>query len=134
MDVLTDPFAGIASNLERFADASAAFKRVRDLYESGTGAVRDRFARFMAGEVIDSSDPPCYPFIGMIKASPASNERRELSYGNLPSEGVFGTTQTRPDIFEEYYREQFELLQSNHNQPLWVGASDRPIPLTFVIE
>ena len=134
MDVLTDHFAGMATNLEAFDDASAAFERVRDLYEAETGAVRDRFTRFMAGEAIDGSDPSCYPFIGMIKASPTSNERRELSYGNLPSEGVFGTTLTRPDIFEEYYREQFELLQSNHNQPLWVGTSLRPIPLTFVIE
>ena len=134
MDAATDQFLGMASNLEGFDDGSAAFERVRELYESGTDAVRNRFKQFLAGEPVDGADPPCYPFVGMIKTSLSGNERRDLSYGNLPSEGVFGTTLTRPDIFEEYYREQFELLQSNHDQPLWVGTSNRPIPLTFVIE
>ena len=134
MDAKTNPFAGLAEDLEAFDDASAAFDRIRDLYETGTHTVRDRFARFMAGDTLEDTAAPCYPFVGMVKASPASVERRELSYGNLPGEGVFGTTLTRPDIFEEYYREQLELLLANHREPLWIGPSLRPIPLTFVIE
>ena len=137
MDAATNQFLGTASNLEGFDDGSAAFERVRELYECGTDAVRNRFKQFLAGEPVDGADPACYPFVGMIKTSLAGNERRDLSYGNLPSEGVFGTTLTRPDIFEGYYREQFELLQSNHDQPLWIGrykqhGSDPRS--TFVIE
>ncbi len=30
--------------------------------------------------------------------------------------------------------EQLELLLNNHEQPIWVGVSERSIPLTFVIE
>lgn len=58
----------------------------------------------------------------------------ELSYGKLPSAGVFGTTLTRPDIFRGYYREQLELLLRNYDSPIWVGTSKQPIPLSFVIE
>ena len=134
MDAGIDLFGSAADGLEAFDDAAAAFERVRALYETGTHEVRARFAKFLTDGSGDGSNPPCYPYVGVVKVSPAGSERRELSYGNLPGEGVFGSTLTRPDIFEEYYREQLELLLKNNNGPLWVGTSRRPIPLTFVIE
>lgn len=134
MDAQSDLLAGVAGDLETFNNADAAFERVRELYKTGTDAVRDRLARFLAGDAIDDTEAPCYPFVGVIKGPSESIERRELSYGNLPGEGIFGTTLTRPDIFEEYYREQLELLLANHGLPLLIGPSHRPIPLTFIIE
>ena len=48
--------------------------------------------------------------------------------------GTYGTTLTRPDLFQDYYREQIELLMRHHRVPVHVGVSDRVIPLSFVVE
>ena len=48
--------------------------------------------------------------------------------------GTYRTTLTRPDLFQDYYREQIELLMRHHRVPVDVGVSDRMIPLSFVVE
>ena len=48
--------------------------------------------------------------------------------------GTYRTTLTRPDLFQDYYREQIELLMRHHRVPVQVGVSDRMIPLSFVVE
>ncbi len=57
-----------------------------------------------------------------------------MDYWAVKRAGTFGTTLTRPDLFEDYYWEQLDLLLRNHNRPIMVGTSDRPIPLTFIVE
>ena len=39
-----------------------------------------------------------------------------LSYGFVAGPGTFQTTLTRPDLFSNYYLEQFRLLLKNHGQ------------------
>jgi AMP nucleosidase len=57
------------------------------------------------------------------------------SYGFVAGPGTFETTLTRPDLFANYYFEQFRLLLKNHgrNQEmlLEVGVSAQPIPVHF---
>ena len=131
---MTKLLKGAAHGLKAFTDASSALKRVCDIYDAGTDALRQRFDQFLAGEAITPEDAPCYPFVGIVIDPPDVDLGGEISYGILRSAGAFGTTLTRPDIFHDYYREQLELLLRNYNKPIWVGTSDRPIPLTFVIE
>ncbi|HOL36262.1 MAG TPA: AMP nucleosidase, partial [Rubrivivax sp.] len=38
---------------------------------------------------------------------------------------------TRPDLFGDYYLEQFRLLLANHGVPLEIGTSTQPIPVHF---
>ena len=45
--------------------------------------------------------------------------------------GIYETTLTRPDLFANYYREQFTLLLQNHGGPIEVGMSRQPIPIHF---
>ena len=45
--------------------------------------------------------------------------------------GTYETTLTRPDLFGNYYLEQFQLLLRNHNVALEVGTSSSPIALHF---
>ena len=54
-----------------------------------------------------------------------------LSYGFVAGPGTYETTLTRPDLFANYYREQFSLLLRNHNGPIEVGMSKMPIPIHF---
>jgi AMP nucleosidase len=43
----------------------------------------------------------------------------------------YETTLTRPDLFGNYYLEQFKLLLRNHGVALQVGTSAQPIPVHF---
>ena len=54
--------------------------------------------------------------------------------GALSDAGTYGTTLTRPDLFQSYYLEQIGLLLRNHRRPVVVGISDKPMALPFVIE
>jgi AMP nucleosidase len=54
-----------------------------------------------------------------------------LSYGFVSGPGTYETTLTRPDLFANYYLEQFRLLLKNHNVSLEVGTSAQPIPVHF---
>ena len=62
------------------------------------------------------------------------NSGRTLSYGTVREPGSFGVTVTHPELFRSYYLEQIGLLMENHKVPVWVGVSDRQIPLTFALE
>ena len=45
--------------------------------------------------------------------------------------GRFETTLTRPDLYANYYLQQFNLLLDNHGVELEVGTSNQPIPVHF---
>jgi AMP nucleosidase len=45
--------------------------------------------------------------------------------------GRYETTLTRPDLFADYYLDQFRLLLENHDCELEVGTSTQPIPVHF---
>ena len=125
---------GKVTELASFTDVEAALARIAEIYERGTAAIRARFAGFPGNADTPPEAAPCYPYIGVVIGPDQINHGGELSYGKLPGSGTFGATLTRPDLFRSYYREQFELLLRNHGQPLWIGVSNRPIPLPFVIE
>lgn len=125
---------GRVTDLKSFTDANAALKRITEIYDSTSQSIRDRFAKFISGSAKPPDTPACYPYIGIVVGSDQINLDSALAYGKLPGAGVYGTTLTRPDLFRYYYREQIDLLLRTHQQPVWVGVSARPIPLTFVIE
>ncbi|HWI10981.1 MAG TPA: AMP nucleosidase, partial [Burkholderiaceae bacterium] len=54
-----------------------------------------------------------------------------LSYGFVAGPGTFETTLTRPDLFANYYLEQFRLLLKNHRVSIEIGTSAQPIPVHF---
>jgi len=125
---------GKVSDLRSFTDACAALARITEIYDVGTAAIRAQFAGFPGNAAGPAGRAPCYPYVGMTIAPDQVSLASQLSYGKLPAAGTFGATLTRPDLFADYYLEQLELLLANHSQPLWVGVSNRPIPLPFVIE
>jgi AMP nucleosidase len=121
-------------SLKRFDDPDAAMARIADIYDTGVRRVRERFDAFVAGDRETPGEPAYYPYV-MIEAGAAQMQSdARPSYGTLSYPGAYGTTLTRPDLFDDYYREQIALLIENHGVPVSVGVSDRPIPLPFVIE
>jgi len=127
-----EALAGRSTELEAFNDAEAAFARIAALYDASIARVRSAFAAAAEG----SPEPveAFYPYIGVAVGRADLHVDARLSYGVLLEPGVYGTTVTRPDLFDRYYRTQIGHILEHHKVPVYVGVSDRRIPLPFVIE
>jgi AMP nucleosidase len=119
---------------QSFTDAAEALAQVGRIYEGSIAHLRDAMQRFVAGEDINERVRACYPLIRIhtdtvSRASTADVAR--LSFGFVAGPGRFETTLTRPDLYRDYYLEQFRLLLENHSVQLEVCTSSQPIPVHF---
>jgi len=114
----------------RFSDAAPALEQVRAIYDASTFFLRDALQRFVAGHSVSERVRAHYPFVRVHTSTVARADSR-LSYGFVAGPGSFETTLTRPDLFGNYYLEQFRLLLANHNVALEIGTSAQPIPVHF---
>jgi len=118
----------------RFTDASAALAQVVRIYDSSIHHLRQAMQQFVAGDDSVGHARGCYPLI-RIHTHTVSRETApdiaRLSYGFVAGPGRFETTLTRPDLYHDYYLEQFSLLLQNHGVELEVGTSTQPIPVHF---
>ena len=128
--MLTPPF--VASS--RFDDPRLALAQVQAIYRSSIEHLRDALQRFVAGDDMHERVRACYPFV-RIQTDTVARADSPLAYGFVAGPGVFETTLTRPDLFGDYYLDQFTLLLKNHNSGqnvhLEVGVSAQPIPVHF---
>ena len=115
---------------QSFTDADAALAHARSIYDTGINHLRRMLHEFVAGHDPAERVRAFYPFVRVRTRTVALADSR-LSYGFVAGPGVFETTLTRPDLFANYYREQFELLLRNHGEPIEVGMSRQPIPIHF---
>jgi AMP nucleosidase len=127
-------FAGdFARGLQPFDDPHAAVARITEIYDSNVAAIRSAFAKAAKGGKLRRVEAS-YPYLAVpVRRSDLHVDAR-LSYGVLLEPGVYGTTLTRPDLFDRYYREQIAFVLGYHEVPVHVGVSNRPIPLPFVVE
>ena len=95
-----------------FDDPAAALERVRLVYGSSVGWLRQVLGRFVAGDDVGPHVRACYPFVRVHTDTGARADSR-LSYGFVAGRGSYETTLTRPDLFGNYYLEQFRLLIEN---------------------
>ncbi|MCB1999827.1 MAG: AMP nucleosidase, partial [Rhodoferax sp.] len=118
----------------RHTDAASALAQVRRIYDSGLAHLRKAMQRYVAGEDLPGKARACYPFVRVQTHTVAriqDDESTRLSYGFVAGPGRYETTLTRPDLFGDYYLEQFSLLLRNHEVELEVGTSTQPIPVHF---
>jgi AMP nucleosidase len=117
-----------------FDDPAAAMACVRTIYDNSINHLRDYLHRFVSGETPSARVRACYPFVRFHTGSVARADSR-LSYGFVAGPGTYETTLTRPDLFAQYYEEQFRLLLANHDgntgMQLEIGTSSQPIPVHF---
>ena len=118
----------------RFTDPAEALAQVVRIYESGIAHLRQSMQSFVAGEDIGGRMRAFYPLVRIhtdtvFRSALPDNAR--LSYGFVAGPGRYETTLTRPDLFHDYYLEQFRLLLQNHDVELEVGTSTQPIPVHF---
>jgi AMP nucleosidase len=119
---------------ETFTDVESALARVTEIYDTSTAALAARLERFLSDEPDTVGEEACYPCIEVTVGPDDLSPTNPLAYGNFSGVGTYGTTLTQPRLFENYYREQLDLLVHNHDCALSVGISDCPIPLPFVAE
>jgi len=117
---------------QHFNDPDAALARVQEIYGASVHHLRDSLQRFVAGEDVGRHVRACYPFV-RVRTNTVARADSRLSYGFVAGPGVYETTLTRPDLYQDYYREQFELLLQNHQVDLEVGTSTQPIPVHFSV-
>jgi AMP nucleosidase len=118
----------------RFTDPAAALAQVHAIYAASLAHLRDAMQRFVAGETPTGHVRACYPFVRVQTDTVSrlhTSERAYLSYGFVAGPGRFETTLTRPDLYGDYYLEQFALLLANHQVALEIGTSTQPIPVHF---
>ena len=115
-------------------DPETALEQVRAIYSQQINHLREAMQRFVAGEQMPGRVRACYPYVRIHTDSvlpQAALENSGLSYGFVASAGRYETTLTRPDLYANYYLQQFRLLLQNHGVPLEVGTSHEPIPIHF---
>ena len=118
----------------RFTDAAAALAQVQHIYDTSIAHLRDAMQRFVAGDDSVSDIRACYPLVRIhtdTVARKANADLARLSFGFVAGPGRFETTLTRPDLYADYYLEQFRLLLQNHGVELEVLTSNQPIPVHF---
>jgi AMP nucleosidase len=113
-----------------FNDPDAALAHVTAIYEAGVAHLRQRLRAFIDGDVPGDRVRATYPYV-RLRVDTVLRADSRLAYGFVAGPGRYETTLTRPDLFGNYYREQFRLLLRNHAVALEVGASDEPIPVHF---
>ena len=114
----------------RFDDPDAALAQVRAIYDGSIAHLRDALQAFVAGNPPAGRVRACYPVLRVHTDTVARADSR-LSYGFVAGPGTYETTLTHPDLFANYYREQFRLLLKNHHVSLEVATSTQPIPVHF---
>ncbi|TAH46026.1 MAG: AMP nucleosidase [Betaproteobacteria bacterium] len=114
----------------RFHEPALALERVRGIYDASVAHLRGALQRYVAGDDVGRHVRACYPFVRVRTETVARADSR-LSYGFVAGPGMYETTLTRPDLFDDYYLEQFRLLLQNHHVEIEIGTSSQPIPVHF---
>ena len=125
---------------QRFSNPTAALLMAQQLYRLAVTHLRESMQEYVQAPAPSAEQRPrrvraCYPFVRLHTHSttrlPPSRGNARLSYGFVAGPGRFETTLTRPDLYADYYLEQFRLLLDNHGGELEVGVSNQPIPVHF---
>jgi hypothetical protein len=119
-------------DVEDFADPAAALARAHEIYDLAVEHLRRGLQHYVDGADIGRHVRACYPLL-RVRTDTVARADSRLSYGFVAGPGVFETTLTRPDLFADYYLEQFRLLVQNHGVALQVGSSTQPIPVHFAL-
>lgn len=121
---------------QSFKDSKKACAQIKEIYDQQVEYLRAAFDDFSKGNIPKDKVSGFYPYIRIDVPHEgfrghAGDSR--LSYGFVAKPGVYETTVTRPDIFNDYYCNQIALLIKHHNVPVEIGLSDTPIPIHFAL-
>ena len=128
----TDPMTLVPQYMApaRFDEPQAALDRVKAIYDNSISHLRGALQAFVNGTLPPGRVRATYPFVRVHTDTVARADSR-LSYGFVAGPGTYETTLTRPDLFGDYFLEQFRLLLQNHGVALEIGTGTQPVPVHF---
>jgi AMP nucleosidase len=124
----------IMEDAQSFTDPQQAVERLCEIYADARDLLAQHFERFAADEDNLAMADARYPCLWMQVPGIPDKISSRLSYGSVSEPGSYSGTVTNPELFRSYLIEQIGLLMANHKAPIWVGISNRQIPLTFALE
>lgn len=113
-----------------YKTADEAYDAIKSIYEANVAYLQESFRAYTHGTIPKEPVHAYYPYIEVVSKKARRKDSR-LAYGFVPKPGEYSTTVTRPDIFEEYYKHQLELLIENHEIEITIGQSNTAIPVHF---
>jgi AMP nucleosidase len=119
---------------QRFTDPALALAQVCKIYDAAIVHLRQSMQQFVAGHDTQERVRAFYPMVRIhtdTVSRVVTPDTARLSFGFVAGPGRFETTLTRPDLYHDYYLEQFRLLMENHGVELEVCTSTQPIPVHF---
>ena len=116
----------------RFKDPGKVLEAVSEIYEANRKYLCEAFNAYCEGEGAGRKVSAFYPYV-KVSTTQARRVDTRFSHGFVPKPGSYKTTLTRPDLFGNYYRRQFEMLVQNHNTPIEIGVSSVPMPIHFAL-
>ncbi len=118
---------------KEFSDAGAAVAQVEALYSEASQFLCKHFAETLSnGAPAGTRYRAYYPEVRIRTTTFAGVDSR-LSFGHVSEPGIYATTITRPDLFENYLIQQIGLLMKNHDVSVSVGPSLTPMPVHFAV-
>ena len=113
--------------------AAEALDLLKNLYQKNTETIHRAMEKNRDSTEPQESLEATYPFLGCVVSQDQVSTDAQYAYGAIAEAGLYGTTITRPDLFEDYLKEQIQMLIDNHGISMVVGESDQKIPLPFAL-
>ena len=121
---------------QRFTNADAALAQAQTIYQQAVAHLRHALARFVEEGDLPQKTRAFYPQVRVHSHTATTVPRGEVhhTYGFVSGPGIHQTTLTAPDLFADYYRQQFALLLAHPDLSLEISTSQQPIALHFAID
>jgi AMP nucleosidase len=132
-------------DLQPYFSAQEAYLAIEEIYEDSVSLLKDAYSQitdlskiFSSQELIDLkhrlAHEAVYPYIEFQIHPENLYIDPSIAYGIALETGRYGTTITQPKVFNRYLIEQLSHMMHHHQSPVFVGKSDVPIPISFVLE
>ena len=113
--------------------------KLESVYDAAVRRLRDDVIAFGREREVPTAERRkdgsyAYPELRLRYRGGEEPTGRRRAFGRLNAPGLYTTTVTRPALFRDYLREQIELIQSNYEIEIEVGASTQEIPFPYVLD
>ncbi len=118
---------------------SRIIEEISAIYDTAVATLREDVLEYARSGAI----PPdrkrndgsyAYPELRVHYSGKGTPSDRTRAFGRLEEQGVYATTITRPALFEEYLKEQLELITHDYDVRLEVSPSRQEIPFPYVLD
>lgn len=124
-----------AKDVTSHETVDSAMARIHKIYKDSIQQIRNDFDKFALRSLdeLRPFNPQFYPYLFIEVTQEPMNVDSRQSFGFVRDRGIFGTTLTRPRLYDTYYKEQIKLLLKHNTDKVFVGISGSEIPVHFAL-